>query len=250
MGINPMHLDEEQLQRLLHGELGRPGDASAREHLAACADCRRRLALAEREEANVHALLRAVDDPAPSIDAGAVATRAREPDWGWARRAAGVILALGVAGAVYAAPGSPLPAWVKAVVGWVGGREGPSTSVPPSVDSPDPRVAGIAVAPGRELVILFTARQTVGLARISLTDGAEVVVRAPIGAATYTSDQARLVIDNAASSATFEIEIPHAAPLVEIRVDGQRVFLKAGPRVTTGGYVDAPPGPYLLPLAP
>ena len=34
-----MHLDPEQLERTLHGELG-PDDGSVREHLAGCQECR------------------------------------------------------------------------------------------------------------------------------------------------------------------------------------------------------------------
>ncbi len=77
-----MHLDEEQVQRLLHGELSRPVETSAREHLAGCSDCRRRVAEAQREEEEVYALLSHVDHPGPRIDAGAVAARARAHDAG------------------------------------------------------------------------------------------------------------------------------------------------------------------------
>jgi len=110
-----------------------------------------------------------------------------------------------------------------------------------SAQAPDPGVAGIAVAPGRALVILFTSPQVEGQAQVSLTDGTEVVVRAPSGTATFTADVDRLVIDNPGSRATFEIQIPRAAPWVEIRVQGVPIFLKEGSRVT---------GSYLLPLTP
>lgn len=225
-----MHLDEDQVERLLHRELGRTAEASVRQHLAACPDCRRRVAQAEQEEEDVYALLRHVDHPAPRIDAGAVTARSTARV-AWARWAASVLLALGVAAAAYAAPGSPLPAWAKAVTDWVGGR--------PRARAPDRDVAGIAIVPGRSLVILFTSFQSWGEARVTLTDGAEVVVRAPSGTATFTSDAERLVIDNRGSSATFEIQIPRTAARVEVWVNRVRLFLKDGPRVT---------GPLLLPL--
>ncbi len=246
-----MHLDEEQVQRFLHGELTPPVETAVGEHLAACPDCRGRLAEAEREENQVYALLRHVDHPPPRVDARAVIARARAPDLGWGRWAAGILLALGFAGAAYAAPGSPLPAWVEAVVEWMGGRpdRSPVAPAPPQTPLLDPGVAGIAVAPGRELVILFTSPQAEGSAHVSLTDGAEVVVRAPINAATFTSDVDRLVIDNQGSAATFEIQIPRGAPRVEIRVGGDRIFLKEGPRVATAKSADTR-GPYLLRLAP
>ncbi|MGH7672815.1 MAG: zf-HC2 domain-containing protein, partial [Gemmatimonadales bacterium] len=100
-----MHLDDEQVQRLLHRELAPPVETSVRAHLAQCASCRGRVAEAEREETEVYALLRHVDDPPPPVDARAVVARARARGLGRLRWAAGVLLALGLAGAAYAAPG-------------------------------------------------------------------------------------------------------------------------------------------------
>lgn len=248
-----MHLDEEQVQRLLHGELKPPAETSVREHLAGCDDCYRRIAEMEREEEEVYALLRHVDHPPPRIDAHAVAAKARSRDFawgwgsGWGRRAAGLLLMLGFAGVAYALPGSPLREWVQAIVQRMEPRPAPSSLVSVPAQASDAGVAGIAVAPGRALVILFTSRQAAGHARVSLIDGPEVTVRAPIGAATFTSDVDRLVIDNPSSSATFDIQIPRTAPRVEIQVAGNRIFLKEGSHVSplksgeTGGS-------YLLPL--
>lgn len=242
-----MHLDEEQVQRLLHGELPRPVETTARAHLAECAHCRARVAEADQEERDVYALLRHADHETPRISARAVALRARGPGWG--RWAAGIAIALGVAGAAYASPGSPLPAWLDAIAEWVAGPSDRSRSAPAPGRPQDPAVAGIAVAPGRELVILFTSPRAGGDVQVSLTDSAEVVVRAPIGSATYTSDAERLVIDNQGSVATFEIQIPRAAPRVEIQVNGDRIFLKEGRRITTDQSTDAK-GRYVLPLTP
>lgn len=233
-----MHIDEEQVQRLLHGELKPPAEASVREHLAGCADCNGRVAEVEREEEEVFALLRHVDHPPPRIDADAIAARARGRDVGWGRGggvgrwAAGILLTLGFAGAVYALPGSPLRGWVQAIVQRTEGRPDPSPSTPVPTQAADAGVAGIAVAPGRELVILFTSHQVAGHAMVSLTNDPEVIVRALTGAASFTSDVDRLVIDNPSSSATFDIQIPHAAPRVEIRVGGDRIFLKEGSHVS------------------
>jgi hypothetical protein len=83
-------------------------------------------------------------------------------------------------------------------------------------------------------------------ARISLTDGAELVVRAAQGAATFRSDLDRLVIDNRGPASTFEIEIPRSAPLVEIRVNDDRIYLKEGERTSPNS---SPSGIYTTPLA-
>ena len=240
-----MHLDEEQVQRHLDRELTESAETSAREHLAACADCRRRVAEAEEEMNEVHGLLRLVDHPMPAIRAEAVAARARRHDSAWLRRAAGILLAVGIGGAVYAAPGSPVRGWVHAMVKRIGYRAEQVTPTP--MRGPDSRIAGIAVDPGLKLVILFTSPQAAGEAKVSLTDGTEVVVRAPLGVATFTSGVDQLVIDNRGSLASFEIQIPRAAPWVEIRVAGGSLFLKAGAQITTNQPVE-PQAPYIFPL--
>ena len=241
-----MHLDVEQLQRFLDGELSAPEAVAAREHLAQCAACRRRVAEAQQADAEVRAQLRQLDHAAPRITAAQIAARARAgegargvPGVRRLRWAAGIVLALGLAGAAYAAPGSPVRAWVRAALAWVSGKpDGTPTS--PQRPAPEPR-SGIAVAPGQALIISFASRQHPAEVRVSLTDGQEVVVRAPMGAATFTSDVERLVIHptgavrgggGGGGGAVFEIEIPRTAPRVEIQVQGERRFLKLGPAVT------------------
>lgn len=279
-----MHLDEEQVQRILHGELSHQAETRAREHVAACIACRERVAEAEREENELNALLTDLDHAPPRIDvadviaaaatAGAHRTaKTQRPDFargrrigfmgGWlhfasARWAAGLVVALGIAGAAYAVPGSPLPALVQAVAHWIASlpQRSPSTSAPEKASedassAPAPRVdlgGGIAVDPGRTLLIVFSSPQAQGNVRVSLTDGPQAVVRAPIGSARFTSDVNRLLIDNQGSRATFEIQIPRAAPRVEIRVGGNRIFLKEGPGVNMERH--SSDGTYVLPLTP
>jgi hypothetical protein len=240
-----MHLDEDQVQRLLHGELGSSSEA-ARAHLAACVACRERVAVAQREEADVFGLLTAVDDPVPSVDAAVIQKRARAPD---ARRlswAAGIVLALGIAGVAYAAPGSPVQRWVTALVGRLRSGPGVTQQAPPTRASPL-GMAGVAVDPGHNLLIAFTSTQTAGDVLVRMTDSTQVVVRAPSGSATFSSDADRLVIDNGAGSGTFEIDLPRSAPRVEISVRGMRRFLKEGHRVTGNTRPDAA-GVYAIPL--
>jgi hypothetical protein len=241
-----MHLDAEQVQRLLHRERATAAP-EAREHLAACGECRSALDAARRDEDAVHALLRHLDHPAPAITAEALAARARRPALAWGRRAAVVALGLGVAGAAYAAPGSPVPAWLRAAAEWVTGRSESPRQSPAAVQREQPAPAGIAVAPGEVLVIEF-ARPSGGRALVTLTDGVEVEVRASTGAAAFTADGDRLVVDNA-GAADFEILVPREAPRIEIRVAGRRVFFKHGPRVTTEAVADQQ-GRFALSLAP
>src|SRR5688572_31719644 len=105
-----MHLDDERVQRLLHGELEPAGERLARQHLAACEDCRTRVDEARAEEHRIFALLREVDHPAPDADPRAILAAGRGPRARWERWAAGLLLVAAAGGAAYAAPGSPLPA--------------------------------------------------------------------------------------------------------------------------------------------
>lgn len=251
-----MHLDEEQLERLRHGELSSRAERSAREHVVGCPDCSRRLAEAERDEGELFELLRVLDNPPPRIQAEAVAAKAeamtadtRRRDLAWLRRAAAILLAVGIAGAAYAVPGSPVRRWVHTIVERMSGRPEPSGFAPAPIDSPQKDVSGIAVVPGQRLLIHFTSPQSGGQILVSLTDGSEVQVRAPADAATFTSSADQLLIDNRSSSATFEIRIPGDAPWVEIRVGSDRVLLKQGALVTTSGSTNAG-GSYLLRLTP
>jgi len=103
------------------------------------------------------------------------------------------------------------------------------------------------VIPGESLVILFEESQPEGRARITLGTGTQVVVRAPAGSATFTSQASRLVIGNEGAASTYDIEIPLKAPRVEVLVEGERIFLKQGQSITTAD-TGAGTGPYLLPL--
>jgi hypothetical protein len=233
-----MHLDQEHIERLLHGELPAAARQGMREHLAGCDRCRERLDSARRDEAEIFALFRQVDHPPPTVSAEAVADRARSAGLVWGRWAAGILMVVGLAGAAYAAPGSPLRDWVRSAAAWIGVSE-PSRREPMLTEPPAARVAGISAQPGPEFVIDFKAPEPGGEAHVSLTTGTEVTVRAPVGAASFTSAAARLVIDNSSSGATYEIEIPRTARRVEIRVAGKRLFLKEGLRVVSRSPIEA-----------
>jgi len=240
-----VHLDEERLQRLLDGELARDDEARARTHLAGCDECSGRFAAMAREEERVGTLLRTLDRPAPRLDVTAIARRAEAPRPRIARWAASIALVLGLAGAAYALPGSPLPRWVDAVVHWASGRQNPLA--PPATPAPPRSSAGVAVSPGRSLLVLFTAPNPRGQVVVTLTAGTEVEIRAPQDAATFTSGEERLVVEDHGLEATYEVDVPLAAPRVEIRVGERRIFLKAGGRVATA--TSGSSSPYRLSMA-
>lgn len=254
-----MHLDEEQLQRLLHRELPPAARASVRDHLASCADCRLRVETAEREELRLFELLGRVDHSLRRVSVetimaragGRARGRALGHTLGWGRWAAGILLALVAAGAAYAAPGSPVPALVEQIIQWLDPAPSPAAPATPAApaERTDSPIRGIAVAPGAQFTIVFPAEQVNGAATVSFTDEEDVVVRALHGAATFSAGLNRLSVGSAAASTRFEILIPRRARSVGISVAGRQVFLKKAARVLTDAQRDAE-GRYRLPLGP
>jgi len=240
-----MHLDEDQVQRLLHGELTPPAEAALRSHLATCEECRLRVEQATREQEEVFELLRTIDHSPPHANVSAIAARARGRRRRWGERAAAIIIALAAAGAAYAAPGSPLPELLRRVI--ASDVRAPRAPAPARPLPGRELTGGITVAPGNRFTIVFTASQASGLATVSLTDGEDIVVRAVGGRPSFASDVDRLSIGNAKGDASFEIEIPRNAPWVEIRIGDRRVLLKTLSRVQTDGRPDAE-GRYLIRL--
>ena len=258
-----MHVDEERIQRLLDGELAPDAQKAVQEHLAGCAACTLLVAGARREAETVAAQLGALDVPVPALDARAIAARAGRtaPDRGRAgphplrmRPAAAILLLIGLGGAAYAFPGSPMRAWVDAALVWV--RSG-ARATDPDLQLPNPPgsrggaapdSAGIALTPGPDLVIEFLNTEPGGRAHVSWVAGGDVVVRAIPNAASFTSDEGRLRIDNRGSGGRFDIRIPRTVPHVEVFVAGRRVLLKRDGRLTTAAVPDTA-GVYVLPLS-
>jgi hypothetical protein len=240
-----MHLDDERVQRLLHGELEPAGERLVRQHLMGCEVCRTLVDRARAEERSIFGLLREVDHPAPEIDPHLLLPAARQGPPRWARRAAAVALVVLAAGAAYAAPGSPLRELVQRLVSSAAPSQ-PRSDPSRQTDEAAPSGAGIAVTPGDRLTIRFLVDRG-ATAILTLTDGDEVVVRTATGIATFTSDEDRLSV-RSTGPAGFEILIPASAPRVDVLSGDSLVLRKRGDVVT-----DAHPGPdgrYFLTLSP
>jgi hypothetical protein len=228
-----MHLDEERLQRLLDTELIGEAESAARAHLISCATCQGEVAAAERERMELSRLLSELDHPAPPLTPADVMVRAGSPGLTWARRAAVVVLALGLAGVAYAAPGSPIPGWIRAITGRADRVVTPSPVQRDSLQTGEPVVSGIAVDPGPRLVIVFPSPPPGSRVRVSLSDTAEVVVRALTGRASFSSGDDRLVVETGDSAAAFQVVVPRSAPWIEIRADETSLFRKERARITS-----------------
>ena len=101
-------------------------------------------------------------------------------------------------------------------------------------------------SPGNHFAIVFSGVVPAGSARLSLTSGADLLVRALDGA-NFQSDVDRLLVESKTPGAKFEVEIPRSAPSVEIRVGGRIVFRKDSSRIATNAPISAD-GSYRLML--
>ena len=236
-----MHLDDEQFQRMLHGELAPASRSRVHEHLDACATCRERLDQQARDEERTFSLLRVIDAPVPALGAEVVLDRSRDRGRPWAARVAAILGGLAIAGAVYAAPGSPVRAFVRRLI--LPPPHVSSGRVAPPAGTEGVPASGIAITPGRRLTIDVTGAPS-GPTTVALTDGNEVIVRALGGRPAFRSDVDRLVVANMATVAELAIDIPRSAPWVDVRLAGRRVLRKAGtdvssaaPRDSAGRYV-------------
>ena len=219
-----MHLDDERIQRLLHGELEPAGERLTRQHLAACGDCRLLVDEARAEEERIFGLFREVDHPLPEADPRVILAAGRTPRTRWGRWAAGFLLVAAAGGAAYAAPGSPLPGMLDRLVAVLAPTSTGTATGPMTTESAPPG-AGIAVTAGDRLTIRFVIKGDSASAALSLTDGDEAVVRAVAGSATFSSDVEHLSV-RSNGTARFEILIPRSAPWVDVLAGDTPVFRK------------------------
>jgi hypothetical protein len=245
--VNPIHPDDGQIQGFVDAELAPDLVAEVRTHVAGCAECRVRVAAAEAENAWTAERLRVLDHAAPRIGADAIVSDVDHRGRSWGRWAASILAIVGVAGAAYAAPGSPLPDLIRRFAASMSGGQRDATV--PAGNAMKRVTAGAALAPGDLLRIVFLTEQPGGVATVSLTDSTTVQVRAVDGVAAFTLDPDRISIDNAGSSALFEVDIPLSAPRVEIMVGHRRVLLKDSGRIVTDTERDHD-GKYRVSLSP
>lgn len=234
------HLDDVSIDLLLSGELGESEAQRGLAHLAECDACSRRLATAREQDQEIGALLSLLDHPVPQLGSADVMRRARRR-WRHAHAAAAGIALLVLAGAASAVPGSPLRTWLAGLLG-----KPPETSAPPA---PEQLVeAGVSVVPRGEFELVFDALQEVGVIRIGLTDGPELAVRSVGGAPGYSVEPDQVRIDNAGSTADYEILLPRSARHVRIRIGDSVVFTMRDGSITTAAAPDAA-GNYVLEFA-
>lgn len=241
-----MHLDQEGIQRFLHGELSDDDAREAKAHLESCEACEILVDQAQDQEEEIFGVLKNLDHHLPEPDLGRILARGKRTASHPVRWAAGIALALGFTSVAYAAPGSPLPGLLDRVVD----RLRPSVLAPENESIRRPTEAatsGVVVVPGAAFSVRFSSHQDSDHAAIELVDGNAVAIRALYGSPEFTYGIDEVLVDNEDPGTNFELEIPHSATRVVVLVEGDTVFVKDGNRITAPVRMDAD-GRYLLSL--
>ena len=246
-----MHLDEETLERILHGELDAERDAAAREHLSACPGCTAALEESRLRERRVFGLLETLDGEAPGLDWRVVeAYERRGPRRLLVAASIACILAAGI---LYALPDSTLRNWIDALR-----RDAPAGESPVAPDG-SPSVSGLSIRPTAPFEIAFDGAQASGVVLVDLSDRPEVEIRVLGDPVDLESGPDQVAVANVGSRSSYAIRLPKAGPTITVRVGDSRVLVKSGAGVVTaaartesGGYrIDlARPASRDLPLSP
>ncbi len=229
-----MHADTERIQRLLHGELSAEEERELREHLEGCAACSERHQEAASAEREMLSLLEALDHPAPVFDPDALSKR--RPGLSQAqgrllRWAATAVLGLGLAGAAYAAPNSPLRAWLGART------EAPETTPP----------GGIRVDPGERLVIRILAPEELGSVRVEISNDRLVQISGGQSSTSFSVDQGEVSV-RGLGDGSLHVTVPSDAPQVEILAGNRPIFVKRDRALLAEGLDLEGTGPFILSL--
>jgi hypothetical protein len=237
-----MHLDDESLERLLHGELDPGPEATVRSHLASCPSCETRLEESRALESRLFGLLGTLDHEAPEIDWNSAldppSTRARAGS----RIAASIAFLLLAGGILYALPESPVRGWIDRLRG-MDATEAPPPGIGSRSEIETP-VSGLSVRPTGTFEIDFEDSQAIGTIRLRLVETFDVEIRVLGSPVQLESGPDRVTISNAISQSSYEILVPESAASIRVRVDGEEVFFtqrgdvqSAGLPDTTGSYV-------------
>ncbi len=234
------HLDDVTIELLLSEELDESEAQRGLAHLAECDACSRRLAAAREQDQEIGAALSLLDHPVPQLGSEDVMQRARRR-WRLPYAAAAGIALLVLAGAASAVPGSPLRTWLAGFLGAT-----PETSAPPAAEQLVS--GGVSVVPTGEFELVFDAVQEAGVITIALTDEPELAVRSVGGAPGYSVEPDQVRVDNAGSTADYEILLPRSARHVRIRVGDSVLFTMRDGSIATTATRDAA-GQYVLEFA-
>jgi hypothetical protein len=245
METSMTHLDAGTIQTLLHGELPAGARAALEAHGVECPTCRAEIESARREDAWVRGRMTLLDAGAPDarIDSILAQSRAR-PGRSW-RRAAAIVLLVGLGGVGVAGAIPAIRARVASMLSdGTPGAGGPSTAG----RSTTPAAArGLMVAPGDSFVVTFESRQDRGVILVTLVTAGELAVRTTDSSVSFVSHDNGVTVRNEGASGDHEVDVPAAARYVEVRVGNRVVLRKQAAGIESSSARDAA-GRYVIDL--
>jgi len=221
-----MHFEAGTIQALMHGELPPAEQAEAVRHQTMCEPCRTAVERARREDTWVRGRLAVLDRTPPAV-ADVMPRVQRAPHRARWSRAATLLVLLGGAGLAWA-----MPAVRDPVRAWLGGA---ARGAPAAVADlpPAPQVAtsaasagsGVSVAPGARFTVSISVTGGAGTLFVRVVEAADVSVRASGSNVSLESQDDALLVRNPGGDGDYFVEIPRAAPRVEVRVNDTRLVL-------------------------
>jgi hypothetical protein len=195
----------------------------------------------EPRDFEIEALLSHLDHPVPRLTVEEIVARAEARPRQWRAWAAGIALTVMAAGAVYAAPGSPVPDWIGALSNLEGPTEAP---VPESAVD----LRGLSFAAGETLIVAIAENPESFHLLIRLTDDPEILLQSARADTRFLSEPRRVEV-NVAPGDTLEIFVPRQSVGLEVTSGSRALFTWNGTAATTAE-TPRPDGTYLLPVNP
>lgn len=229
------HLEPGQLQAMLDHELETGEARTAREHLATCIECRRRMATTTEANEQLSGALRLLDMPREATAIRPMAPPPSTEQGGWRRNwvslRAAAMVAIFAAGASATIPGSP-------VRGWLFGDEAEEAAVAApmaariAVDEDVP-AAGVGVEPADGALDISLSEIEAGVEiRASIVDRPRGGVYGNGAASTgrFRSGEGSITVTGVSAGA-LTIEIPRSASRATVAVNGEIRLIKSGDRL-------------------
>ncbi len=239
-----MHLSDGSLFALLDGELPPDSAAAVLSHLRECPACQQQREALERDRREVAELVGQLDNAPPPVTVEMVMARALRFGARRGLLAAGLAtLLIGGAAVVFA---TAIPRqWLARVFHPHAASRVQQPSRAPTL----PTRSGIALVPGRTLILAFRVEQSSGSVRISLVTDSLVTVLALGDTVDYTVGTDAVTIGNdGRTTANYEIRVPLTLAHLRVRVGDREIFAKNDSVVVSPVPRDGATGEYVIPI--
>lgn len=251
------HPDVGRVRALVDGELEGEVRRELLEHLRDCSRCRDRVRAARRREDVFTAAAEELDRPVPDIPnpsrsardtAGSRSPAGGRAAWGSYHRAAALVAAVLLGGALLTPPGRALASraleGIASLVGGTPDRRPAAAASAPDTAADDRISAASAMARnGRVAVEIATADATPGTLRVRLAPGRAAVVEGRLRDVERSPGRLRVAVR---SLSDLSVQLPGDAPDAEVSVDGRTVVRRAGGELRPSVPADSADGTLFL----